>query len=78
MQPDKEQPDAPKDLYSHEFNLDAIPEIPLTGHQWIQMGNELKCTSCPFAHGTYIASDYQLYGIDEDGKPMIRKVTVTD
>lgn len=68
----------PTDVYEHSFDLSSIPEVQLSGHQWIQMGNELRCTSCSFTHGTYISSDYQLYGIDDSGKPLIRKIVVKD
>ncbi len=56
------------------FNLDDMPQAELTGHAWIQRGTELTCQSCPFRHASYIPPDYQLYGIDERGYPLIRKL----
>jgi hypothetical protein len=34
--------------------------------------------SCPFTHATFIPVGYQLYGIDDDGKPMIRKIVSSE
>lgn len=59
-----------------EFNLDDLKAPELLGHQWMQRGNQLQCSSCPFHHGAYIDPDYQLYGIDEEGRPMLRKIVV--
>lgn len=56
------------------FNLDDMPQPELTGHAWRQRGTELVCESCPFTHASYIPPDYQLYGIDEKGMPMIRRL----
>lgn len=75
---DKQRNKDNEDTITSKFNLNDIPEVQLTGHQWIQLGNELRCTSCSFSHGTYISSDYQLYGIDDEGKPLIRKIQVKD
>lgn len=57
-------------------NLDELPKAELTGHQWLQLGNQLVCQSCPFTHATHIDIGYQLYGIDDNGIPMIRKIEV--
>ena len=58
-------------------NLDELPKAELTGHQWLQLGNQLVCQSCAFSHGTYIQTGYQLYGIDDSGTPMIRRIKVS-
>lgn len=55
-------------------NLEDLPKPELSGHQWLQLGNQLVCQSCPFTHATFIDVGYQLYGIDERGIPMIRKI----
>jgi hypothetical protein len=55
-------------------NLDQLPQPELKGHAWRQRGTELICESCPFTHSSYIPPEYQLYGIDKDGMPMIRKL----
>ena len=79
MNPNKQTYEKPKDKdekHEQTFNLNDIPEVKLTGHQWMQMGNELRCTSCSFTHGTFIDPEYQLYAVTEDGQPMIRKIIV--
>lgn len=53
-------------------DLSQIPQATLQGHMWRQEGTQLKCMSCSFQHATFIEPGYQLYGIDDEGKPMIR------
>jgi len=60
----------------HEIDLSQIPKATLEGHMWRQEGIYLHCTSCPFNHGTFIEPGYQLYGIDDNGAPLIRKIVV--
>ena len=60
----------------YEFDLNSIPAATLTGHMWRQEGTQLICQSCTFTHATFIEPGYQLYGIDEDGKPLIREIIV--
>lgn len=55
-------------------DLSEIPQPQLTGHSWRQRGTQLICESCPFTHSSYIPPEYQLYGIGEDGLPLIRKI----
>ncbi len=59
-----------------QINLNELPRPELTGHAWIQQGTALTCRSCPFAHVSYIPPDFQLYGINEKGEPMVRKIVV--
>ena len=59
-----------------EIDLSFLPQPQLTGHAWRQQGTQLVCESCPFTHSSYIPPDFQLYGIDDEGMPMIRKVEV--
>jgi hypothetical protein len=66
-QPKKPEP-------ANEFDLSFIPQPQLTGHAWRQQGTQLVCESCPFTHSSYIPVDYQLYGIDDNGMPQIRKL----
>lgn len=61
---------------SSEFDLASLPKPELTGHGWVQRGTLLVCQSCEFEHGTHIDPGYQLYGIDEKGYPLIRKIDV--
>ena len=58
------------------INLDELPQPQLTGHQWRQQGTALVCQSCPFTHGSHLEPGYQLYGIDDDGTPMLRKIII--
>jgi hypothetical protein len=58
----------------NRFDLNEIPAPQLTGHQWRQQGTILLCQSCPFTHASHIPPDYQLYGIGDDGMPMIKKL----
>jgi len=63
------------------FDLSSFSRPDLTGHQWRQQGTMLICQSCTFTHTSAItdkdgnpAVDYQLYGIDDKGMPMFRKL----
>lgn len=60
----------------NEVNINDLPQPQLTGHMWRQEGTQLICESCSFKHATFIDPGYQLYGIDDKGQPMIRKVDV--
>ena len=59
------------------INLDELPKAELAGHQWLQMGTQLLCQSCPFTHATHIDTGYQLYGINDEGLPLIRRINVS-
>lgn len=61
---------------SSEFDLASLPKPELTGHAWVQRGTMLVCQSCQFEHGNHIDPGYQLYGMDEKGYPLIRKIDV--
>lgn len=61
----------------YAIDLDQVPKATLQGHMWRQEGTQLKCMSCPFQHATFISVGYQLYGIDNEGRPMIRKIVST-
>jgi hypothetical protein len=63
---------------AYEIDLDNLPKAELTGHAWRQQGTMLQCTSCTFSHGTFLDPEYQLYGIDGNGMPLIRKIAVKD
>lgn len=60
--------------YEYLANLDELPKPELAGHQWRQEGTQLKCMSCPFTHAWVIGTEHQLYGIDDRGYPLIRKL----
>lgn len=57
-------------------DLSQMPQATLQGHMWRQEGIWLKCQSCTFEHGMFIEPGHQLYGIDKDGKPLIRKIEI--
>lgn len=73
MQNEPSKPEA-----TYVIDLDKLPQATLQGHMWRQEGTQLKCMSCPFTHATFIPVGYQLYGIDDDGKPMIRKIVSSE
>lgn len=70
-----EDPKEPSNVSSDDLNL--LPQPQLSGHAWRQQGTTLVCESCPFNHASFIPVDYQLYGINDKGEPMIRKVSVS-
>ena len=72
--PQSSQPKESKEEVVATLELDALPQPQLTGHAWRQQGTMLICQSCPFEHTSYIAPDYQLYGINDEGHPMIKKL----
>lgn len=55
-------------------DLNQIPKATLEGHMWRQEGTQLICQSCTFKHATFIEPGYQLYGLDDDGKPLVRQI----
>lgn len=68
------QPQKSEEKKESEFNLDELPQVQLTGHQWVQRGAQIICNSCPFDHASYIPPGYQLYGTDKGGLPIIKKL----
>jgi hypothetical protein len=73
-QPPEAEPQEGINNVTSSFDLSELPKPELSGHAWRQRGTELVCESCPFTHATYMHPDYQLYGIDDKGIPMIRKI----
>jgi hypothetical protein len=64
-------------------NVADLPRPELMGHAWVQQGTHLLCQSCTFHHSTAIldasgmpTSDYQLIGLQTDGTPIFRKITL--
>lgn len=66
----------PNNGAKYEVDLDQIPQPTLQGHMWRQEGSQLICQSCTFKHSTFIEPGYQLYGIDDNGRPMIKRILV--
>ena len=62
----------------NEFNIEDMPQATFTGHMWRQEGTQLICQSCTFKHSTFIQPGYQLYGIDKDGIPQIRRILIDE
>lgn len=56
--------------------LHAQARASMQGHNWIQYGTEVVCDTCPFRHSFYLAPGNILKGIDEDGKPIIDKISI--
>lgn len=66
------EPDSLNKVIADGLDISNLPPATLQGHMWRQEGTQLICQSCSFTHATYIQPGYQLYGIDDEGKPMIR------
>lgn len=76
---DDKEVDTPKLEETKLFDLADLPPVDMSIHQWRQQGTRLYCTSCPSEHATILDDiDLQLYGIDEKGLPLFRKVEVHD
>lgn len=77
-QSDQAQPTSPfNSEVLNEIDVDQIAQPQLDGHMWRQEGNQLICQSCPFKHSSFIDPGYQLYGIDDNGRPLIRKIELS-
>lgn len=42
-------------------------------HEWRQQGPYLVCKSCEIEHASYIGMEVLLVGLDEEGKPILKK-----
>lgn len=65
---------------SSNFDLDArdraMQDFKRNGrHSWIQRGIEISCNICPNHHGFFVTPDIMLTGIDENGNPILDKIT---
>lgn len=58
----------------NEVDLNNLEPVVLTGHIWRQRGIELVCTSCTKQHAYYLGYGVKFFGLDEEGKPILRKV----
>lgn len=61
----------------HEIDLDKAELIvpgTLTGHEWIQRGPWLVCTSCQIEHGLHIGIDKNLVGFNSKGEPILETI----
>jgi hypothetical protein len=72
------QPNEIEESNELSISFDDLPQPELSGHAWRQQGTALICESCPFSHASFIPPEYQLYGINEKGEPMIRPIKVQD
>lgn len=50
-----------------------IENAKATFHKWRQRGPWMICTSCANQHSSYIGVAVDLIGIDEEGKPILKK-----
>ena len=44
--------------------------------EWQQQGNEIKCESGGYTHGTRIATDLLLKGTGDKGEPLLEKIVI--
>lgn len=45
-----------------------------SAHNWKQDGMMINCTSCKFPHGFGVTPGYMLQGVDDQGKPILKKL----
>lgn len=66
----------------YQINLDERDQMlremreRMKGHNGIQRGPYIECTSCPLRHGWYVGMDVQLQGWDEEGRPTLKKLDI--
>jgi hypothetical protein len=56
-----------------DFNRPTFSFLPNEAHDWRQRGPFLVCKSCEIEHATYIGPDRLLIGIDDKGRPILKK-----
>jgi hypothetical protein len=56
-----------------DFTQPTFTFKPNEAHEWRQQGPYLVCKSCELSHATYIGMDKILVGLDEKGKPILKK-----
>lgn len=67
------QPKKESEVEEHVLDMN-IPQPELNGHAWMQRGTQLICQSCPFTHASFLPPSHQLYGMSDDGTPLIRRI----
>ena len=46
---------------------------PNENHSWRQQGPYAVCKSCEIMHATYIGSEVLIVGLDDQGRPLLKK-----
>lgn len=59
-------------------NLQSFTKEGLAGHQWVQRGPYIVCTSCPVEHGLYVGTGKVMVGYNEDGTPKFEDVKIDE
>lgn len=54
------------------FNKEDVIYFPSGRHIWRQQGPYCVCKECELGHAVFIGIDKEMYGEDENGKPMLR------
>lgn len=56
-----------------DFNKPDYSFIPQGNHEYRQQGYYLVCKSCEIQHAVWIGSRKIMVGVDEEGKPILKK-----
>ena len=56
-----------------DFDHPSFVFQPKEQHDWRQQGFFLVCKSCELQHSVYIGSEKLLVGLDNEGKPILKK-----
>lgn len=70
VKPPEHNPHLTEEERDEEFN-----KILRNHHVWRQKGNMIYCIACPFEHGNSVPSNILLTGTDEEGKPILLKLS---
>lgn len=54
----------------------VFPEPNLTKHNWKQRGTNVHCDSCRYPHGFSVPADQLLTGVDENGYPVFKSLSI--
>lgn len=54
------------------FKEEDVYRFPQGIHIWRQQGPYIVCKDCELHHATYIGMNKEMYGEDENGKPLLR------
>lgn len=57
-----------------DFTKPSYNFIPNEAHDWRQRGPFLVCKSCDIEHATYIGPGRLLTGLDDKGRPILKRV----
>ena len=66
-----------EEVFDKPLSEEASPSFvfkPNEQHDWRQQGPYLICKSCEIEHATFIGVEKQLIGLEDDGKPILKRV----